>query len=93
MSAESPELPAMNGSVASPGWWNRYICMTGGVPSGGVFMLALSTWFASGSPLAVFAPSMDWPCTASSSTASKLPAVRVNPIGAACRWSCMVPRK
>jgi hypothetical protein len=67
--------------------------MVGGVPSGGVFMLALLSWFASGRPFAVLAPSSDWPWTASPSTASKLPAARVKPIGCAARWSCQVPRK
>ena len=41
-----------------PGWWNRYICMRGGMPSGGVFMLALSMWLPSGSPPSRLAPSM-----------------------------------
>ena len=31
-----------------PGKWNRYICMVGGMPSGGVLMLALSMWLPSG---------------------------------------------
>ncbi len=66
---------------------NRYICMVGGMPSGGVLMLALLSWLVSGRPFAVFAPSSDWACTASPSTASKLPADRVKPIGLASRWS------
>jgi hypothetical protein len=87
--ASSPELPGMSG----PSCVNRYICMVGGVPSGGVFMLALLTWLGSGRPSAVLAPSSAWPCTASPSTASKLPALRVKPIGPAFRWSWKVPRK
>ena len=50
-------------------------------------MLALSTWLLSGNPSAVFAPSRSLTCTGSPSRVSKLPAARVKPIGAACRWS------
>ena len=45
--------------------WNRYICMIGGVPSGGVDMLALSTWPPSGKPPTELAPSSGCACTAS----------------------------
>src|SRR3981081_4478145 len=96
MSASSPELPATNGSWLgkdAPGWGNRYICTRGAMPSGGVIMLALLTWLPSGRPPAVLAPSRALPCTASPSTASKLPAARVKPIGAFWRWSWYVPRK
>ena len=61
--------------------------MIGAMPSDGVAMLALSTWFESGWPPAVVAPSSGWAWTASSSIASKLPAARVKPIGASRRWS------
>ena len=76
-----------------PGWWNKYICMSGGMPSGGVLMFALSTWLPSGSPPSRFAPSMALACTASPSTASKLPAASVKPIGRLARWSWNLPRK
>ena len=85
----------MNGSSSGklvPGSWNRYICINGGIPSGGVDMLALSMWLASGSPFAVLAPSSALACTASPSTASKFPAARLNPIGGAARWSWKRPR-
>jgi len=65
----------------------RYICIVGAVPSGGVAMFALSTWLPSGKPLSVFAPSRSFTWTGSPSRVSKLPAARVNPIGAARRWS------
>ena len=68
--------------------------MVGGVPSGGVLMLALSTWLLSGRPLSVEAPSIVWVWTASWALPvlvelafSKLPAASVNPIGLASRWS------
>jgi hypothetical protein len=45
-------LVGRNGSTALevPGSCRRYICIVGGKPSGGVDMLALLTWFASGRP-------------------------------------------
>ena len=68
--------------------WNRYICMVGGVPSGGVFMFALSRWFASGPPLAaVAAPSSAFRLTGSPPLAVKLPAAGVKPIGPFCSQS------
>ena len=90
-------LLAGNGSPAGydvPGACCRYICIVGGEPSGGVFMLALSTWLPSGSPLSVEAPSMvlvwtaSWPLPCFDALeCSKLPAASVNPIGLASRWS------
>src|SRR4051794_10452315 len=56
-------------------------------------MLALLMWLLSGLPLSVLAPSVAWASTASWSTASKLLAARVKPIGAAARWSWNLPRK
>ena len=64
--------------------------MIPGSPSGGVEKFALLTWPPSGNPLAVLAPSMRCPATASPpgpgpsrSSTWKLPAASVNPIGAA----------
>jgi hypothetical protein len=55
MSASSEPSACRNGSLGSSGKWNRYICIRGGIPSGGVAMLALSMWKTSGRPLAVLA--------------------------------------
>src|SRR4051812_14416135 len=80
MSAESAEL--VGTVVLSPGVPNRYICMVGGVPSGGAFMFALLTWFASGPPAApVAAPSRAFSRTGSPPAASNEPAAGVKLIG------------
>src|SRR5918992_1246648 len=60
--------------------------MCGEVPSGYVAMLALLTWFPSGSPPAVLAPSID--CARTRSAPSKLPAASLKAIvGVFSRWS------
>src|SRR5690349_9183211 len=80
ISAEFDEL--LGTVVLSPGVPNRYICMVGGVPSGGVFMFALLTWLPSGPPLAaVAAPSSAFSRTGSPPSASNEPAALVKLIG------------
>ena len=94
MSASSEPMVGMNGSWAelAPGTCQRYICIVGGCPSGGVAKLALSTWFRSGTPFWASAPSSDSSCTGSpplplplALTCWKLPAASVKPIGALAR--------
>ena len=81
--ASSEPVVGTKGSSASvaPAAWNRYICILGGRPSGGVVMFALSMWLPSGIPLSVFAPSRVFSRTGSPPAAVKLPAAGVKPIG------------
>ena len=74
-SASSP--PFTLGSVSPLRTLNRYICIVGEWPSGGVPMFALLKWFSSGSPLPELAPSIACPSTLSAF--SKLPAAAVKP--------------
>ena len=85
--ASSEPVVGTKGSSASvkPGAWNRYICMVGGMPSGGVLMLALSMWLPSGKPLSVSAPSSVLSMTGSPPSAEKLPAALVKLIGGLAR--------
>ena len=89
-SASSPPFAeATSGSPNRLSLRNRYICIVGAVPSGGVVMFALSTCPRSGKPPpAVFAPSEAFPRTGSWPPVppySKLPAASVNEIGAPAR--------
>src|SRR5690242_16678758 len=80
ISAEFDELVATVAS--SPGLPNRYICIVGAMPSGGVLMLALLMWFASGPPFgSVAAPSIEFSRTGSPPSASNEPAALVKLIG------------
>jgi hypothetical protein len=64
---------------------NRYICIRGDWPSGGVSMFALSTWFASGRPFTRFAPSSV--STFSGSEPANAPSAAVKLMGGFSRWS------
>ena len=103
--ASSPPFTWRNASGAN-GQLNRYICVRGRKPSGGVLKLALSMWLPSGIPVStppmrcVFAPSSASASTGSPAspwpvelTSWKLPAASVKPIGAASRWSWNVLTK
>jgi hypothetical protein len=63
---------------------NRYICIVGGIPSGGVDMFALLRWSTSGPPGRP-APSSVWVSTASAP--SKLPEAASKPMAGFSRWS------
>src|SRR3954447_363530 len=77
--------PPVTGSSLVPGMCHRYICMVGGMPSGGVLMLALSMWLPSGRPALVLAPSSALSRTGSPPEKEKLPAPLVKPIGLLAR--------
>src|SRR5690348_4000823 len=74
--------PAFESTIGAPPV-NRYICIAGDCPSGGVHMFALFLCEELGLPLAVAAPSS---ISASRGSApSKFPLAAVKPMGAAAR--------
>src|SRR6478736_3523152 len=111
MSASSPPLEGRNGSPPfakrSNGnllRWNRYICIVGDCPSGGVAMFALSMWLVSGETMKgglpaaarfseVFAPSSF--CASTGSVAWNAPFAAVNEIGAlpSQSWKLLTKKK
>src|SRR6478735_1477469 len=105
MSASSPPFDGRNGSPSlkkrsngNVGRWNRYICIVGDWPSGGVPMLALSMWNVSGvvskkGSGPTFAPSSFWASTGS--LVSNAPFAAVNEIGACASqsWKLLTKKK
>jgi len=86
-----PLMLRKSAASGEPEFSNRYICIVGGSPSGGVLMFALFEWLASGPPSpSVSAPSSVCVSTGSSPPVpptSKLPDSSVKATSSPARWS------